>query len=78
MAERGGFELPLRIDSMELIEFSKRTKRSTLQKSGFEVRNRNTGFSISFNFRSIVRIDVISYLGVNVRKFLSDYAESIN
>ena len=41
---RGGFELPARIDSMEVIEFPKRTKRCKLQKSGFEIRNRNARF----------------------------------
>lgn len=41
----GGFELPLRIDSMELIENAKRTKRRILHFRGFEVRNRNVGLA---------------------------------
>jgi hypothetical protein len=40
---RGGFELPSRIDWMEVIEFPKRTKRRILHFCGFEVRNRNAG-----------------------------------
>jgi hypothetical protein len=44
LAERGGFELPLHIDSMEVTEKSLRSILEKREKLGFEGRNRNAGF----------------------------------
>ena len=64
MVEAVGVDLILRVENTQVIDFSRRSKRRILQKSGFEVRNRYTGISLGI-FREFLFPHSLSRSGLH-------------